>query len=384
LSDEGKKRHVVLRASDTFFARRWRLSTEVLSVVFSKARAGHLPAWRQLAEMLALKVLRGQTLRFYLYGRFWRREMPWREKWHHLNYREYMRLLDACNDKSYRKALENKLVQKSILTQRGLPTPPLLGFFHPDLGWQRDGSSLRSASDLRRLLEAWRGERIVCKTPHTYGGKNFLSYAIRRAADAVRIEHPLTHDEYGLEEVVAALRKSPEGYVIETHYAQHPEMAAFNPTSLNTIRSWVFRGESGWRVVGAYVRVGRRDMMTDNIAGGGMVCLLDPRDGSMLELLRGDLSTETLPSHPDTGFVPTGRKVPFWPEVLGLSLVVFEGFPRTNLGALDIAVGPDGPAIIEANVSLPGQVGFARFEVPGRWLFPEIFGPQGSRRPRWQ
>ena len=40
------------------------------------------------------------------------------------------------------------------------------------------------------------------------------------------------------------------------------------------------------------------DMMTDNIAGGGLVCLLDPRDGSMLELLRGDLSTETLPSIP--------------------------------------------------------------------------------------
>ncbi|TDQ50492.1 sugar-transfer associated ATP-grasp domain-containing protein [Permianibacter aggregans] len=373
-----RKAPLVIRAFDTLVGRRLRLGKEILDVVHAKAAAGELPVWRQLGEMLVLKLFRRQTFRFYLYGRFWRRQMPWRDKWQHLNYREYAHLVDCSNDREYRRGFGNKLVQKALLSQRGLPTPRLLGLFHPAHGWRADGGALCTEADLASLLRELDDDHFACKMPDGYGGANFLAFYLENTANGLRLRHPISGETRTIADLCRQLSALPQGYLIERFQRQHPMLAEFNPSSLNTVRAWVYQNEQGSRLVGAYLRVGRRHALTDNISTGGMVCLLNPETGEMTELLSGDLGIRPLNAHPDTGFKPVGKCLPFWPELRALAEQTLLSFPRMHLTALDIAIGPDGPLIIEVNLEAPGQVGLARIDIPGRQLFPEVFADHAA------
>ena len=54
--------------------------------------------------------------------------------------------------------------------------------------------------------------------------------------------------------------------------------------------------------------------------------------------------------HPDTGAVILGNLVPQWERVTALCMRTASLFPGLTMQAWDIAVCPEGPIVIEANV----------------------------------
>jgi hypothetical protein len=56
-------------------------------------------------------------------------------------------------------------------------------------------------------------------------------------------------------------------------------------------------------------------------------------------------------SHPVTGVRIAGRRVPAWDEVLALARRAHAAFPDQVAIGWDIAVLPDGPALVEGNKS---------------------------------
>lgn len=353
--------------------QRLQLVVEIVAVVRQKARHGGLPTWRQIGEMLWLKLFRRQTYRFYLMARMWRPEMPWRDKLAHFNHADFSRVVDSLNPPAQRQQYRHKHHQKQRLLQHGVPTPDWFGFFHPERGELPTGQPLRNAEQLQALLQTISPQRLVFKREIGSGGEGFLSYRLRQDGGQIVLEHPLTASQIGMDTLISQLQLSRAGYLIERHLVQHPALAQLNPDSANTLRIWATNEGGESRVVGAFLRIGRRAVMVDNTAAGGLICTIDDQSGALLELTSGDLRRQRLPVHPDTGVAVDGITVPYYAEAKQLACRALGCFPGMGIAGLDIAITEQGPEVIEINLDNPAQIGTACFDVPGRRLFPTFF-----------
>lgn len=356
--------------------QRLQLASDILAVVRRKARSGALPVWRQLGEMLWLKLRRRQTYRFYLMARMWRPEMSWADKLAHFNHADFSLVVDSLNPPLARQQYRRKHQQKMRLLGHKVPTPNWFGFFHPEHGELPDGRPLHNAEQLLALLQSLPAQRLVFKREIGSGGEGFLSYHLRRHGNEVALEHPLTASRISIETLISQLQQSRAGYVIEQHLVQHPALAQLNPDSANTLRIWATNEGEKLRVIGSFLRIGRRAVMVDNTAAGGLICTIDENTGALLELSTGDLRRDILLAHPDTGIAVTGITVPYFAEAQQLACQALACFPGMGIAGLDIAITEHGPEVIEINLDNPAQIGTACFDKPGRRLFPTFF-PNG-------
>jgi hypothetical protein len=164
------------------------------------------------------------------------------------------------------------------------------------------------------------------------------------------IAHILPGDEtMPLEELWRRLADSPlfEGYFCQGVVEQHPDVARFNPWSLNTARCWLVRGDDGgWFMYDAVLRMGRGETSVDNISAGGMVSPIDIESGTLGDAVAKTLERDVTPIHPATGVRFSGERLPMWDEAVAWCLRTAERFPF-ELIAVDVAFATDTPMIIE-------------------------------------
>lgn len=330
------------------------------------ARHGGLPVARQLAEMLLLKLLRDLGPNYYHSARFWRRDIPFRDKWRHANEREYDELLFAINPSNYQKVSQHKVLEKAVLSLFGVPTPRFLGFFHPVRGSDAAGAPLRQAADLARLLATLAGQTVCFKAVEGFGGRSFAALEI--AADGRSVQHPISGQHWTVEQWCEELRQAPDGWLLEAYLPQHPALAALNASSLNTLRIWLIERDGVFVPTHAILRIGRAGSQVDNTTSGGFACAVDMATGvlqSGLDLKRPHVR---ITHHPDSGVELAGRAIPFWPEALALGSRALALFPEMRFAGIDVAITPTGPAMIELNV-MPDRISALRWDLPHKDYF---------------
>lgn len=328
---------------------------------------GGLSVSRQLLEMIALRAWRGLGPNYYLLGRFWRREMPWRDKLDHLNAREFHRIVDVLNPRVYRKISQHKVVEKAVLSLHGFPTPRYLGYLHADRGMTSSGRPLRTAADLERFLDDCAASRLVFKPVEGSGGAGFHAMDIVRGAGGTTLRDLKSGDALAPERLLARLT-STHGYIVECFLDQHPLLASMNASSVNTVRLWVLKERRGCRFAGAILRIGRRGSLVDNISAGGLFCPIDVASGALLHVRESDICAEPMTRHPDGGAQIAGVQLPHWKAVLDLAARAVDAFPNIRFAGLDIAIASEGPQLIEVNV-LPDWTNAVDFDVPMRRFF---------------
>lgn len=357
-----------------------------LSGILDKCRVaasrGGLSVGRQLAEIVFLKVTRDLGPNYYHAARFWRREIPFRSKVRHANDREYQQLLDAVNPPQYRKASQHKVLEKAALSLFGIPTPKFIGYFHAGRGRDDRGEALQSAADLARVLARHEGRRVCFKAVEGFGGTSFSALDVLGGGAMLR--HPISGQQWSVAEWVSQLSESPAGWLLEEYLTQHPDIAAINPTSVNTLRVWVSEMPGGFASRYAALRIGRGGSQVDNSTSGGFACVVDMASGRLSDGI--DLYDPLTPiaRHPDTGVVLKGRQIPFWEEVLKLGPTALSLFPEMRFAGLDVAIAPTGPVIIELNVA-PDRVSALRWDIPHKDFFApvlELVAGQGGGERR--
>ncbi len=142
---------------------------------------------RQLLEMVLLYFIRGIGPGYYVQARWGRAEIPFSDKWQHVNRSEYRKLTSRMNPPVYQKASQHKLIEKSVLSLQRLPTPKFIGFIHPIRGRCADGLPVREPEQLTRLLSQHIGERICFKLVEGWGGFGFASYKIVSVRDSIQL-----------------------------------------------------------------------------------------------------------------------------------------------------------------------------------------------------
>lgn len=142
--------------------------------------------------------------------------------------------------------------------------------------------------------------------------------------------------------------RSRDLLVLEHALPQHPEMAKLHPESVNTLR--VLTDLVGDTVHIAYVvvKIGRGDGYCDNSGQGGVICRVDPDSGKIISVATDDYFN-VFEKHPDTGITFKGYQLPMHKEAIEFAKKAAMVIPQIRHVGWDIAITPDGPALIEGN-----------------------------------
>lgn len=306
----------------------------------------------QFLEIIYLYICRGLGPLFYFEASLWRRDLSLSEKKCFMNAAQYNKRIDQLNPKQYRKFSQHKLAEKSLLKLMGIPTPTYVGFFHESGGNDSQGKKLNNFHALESLLLDCDFSKICFKMAEGWGGVGFVAAKIIRGSTEINLVNLESPEEiYSLKNFFKKyLSKFCEkGLLIEEYVDQHELLSSFHPSSLNTVRIWVIERKSGSAVLGAILRVGRNNQVTDNASLGGLTANVKLCSGELEELQDTGITRTYYPVHPNTGVLIEGGVVPYWDDCLELSRRVLSMFPGINFVGLDMAIGPDGPLIIELN-----------------------------------
>lgn len=326
----------------------------ILRLCRMRAAEGNLGTWRQLGEMVILRILRGVGPGYYHTAGFWRRSLRWSDKTGQLSASEYRLLVARLNPLQYRKLSQNKIPEKAILTLFGIPTPRFLGRLQAQIGTDFAGRPLRTPEDLERLTEDCATARMVFKQPEGWGGKGVHIPKIERSP--VMFREPGESEAVGMQAYCNATLDLARGgdWIVEEYFDQHPVLMSLNPGSVNTVRMWVLdRG-----VLTAYLRIGRANMFVDNASSGGIVAAIDLESGRLHAGQDAHAEHKHYPRHPDHGATIEGVVLPHWQRVRDIAERTVSVFPGVRFAGLDIAIGESGPSVLELNVS-PDREGAA-------------------------
>lgn len=329
----------------------------------SARKQDYLPFWRQSAEMLALYFVRGIGPGYYLQARWWRPSVPFSDKWAHVNKKEYNAFIDRWNRPPYQKSSQHKVIEKAVLQLVGVPTPEFIGYIHPQRGSRPNGRPLRNLSDLEQLCLELVGRKICFKLVEGYGGAGFFAFQIEASECKPVFVHPFTKAVTLVSDWWKLAGQHPEGYLIEHYLPQHPVLSAIHPNSVNTLRIWLYQAGGDCRIAGAFLRVGRKGSMVDNTSSGGIYCPVELKTGVLMHAANAKDPLDTMDAHPDTGGRISGVQLPYWQECQEVAKRALQAFPHVNIAGVDVAIGIDGPQMIELNVR-PDQIGCARIGLP--------------------
>jgi hypothetical protein len=134
-----------------------------------------------------------------------------------------------------------------------------------------------------------------------------------------------------------------DGYII-----QHPEISKICGESVNTIRIMTDSTNGVPKIVFAGMRIGNGYDHVDNFHRGGMCVAVDIETGTLSETAY-DKDLNEYKSHPVTGFVFKGFKLPNWETVKKTVLKAALIEPRIMFIGWGVAITEHGMTFVEAN-----------------------------------
>lgn len=143
-----------------------------------------------------------------------------------------------------------------------------------------------------------------------------------------------------------------ENYLIQEQVKQHKDMAALNPSSVNTLRVLSYRSGMEVLIIYSVVRIGRSGQVIDNQCAGGISTTIS-KDGKLGKFAYGGYSNDGVETT-DTGVILDGYQIPSFDKAIALVKKLHLKLPYYNLVGWDVAIKVDGdPVLIEYNVN-PG------------------------------
>ncbi len=163
-------------------------------------------------------------------------------------------------------------------------------------------------------------------------------------------EEPSTAEQF-LERARRLSLKTP--YVLQPVIRNHPDLLRINNGSLSTIRltTGFEMGAPSPVLILAAFRMGTGRAVVDNFTSGGIAAGVDNRSGILGPAIGKDPIRPPYDVHPDTQQRITGTVLPFWNETVALCLQAHRCFPDLAIVGWDVALTPEGPLLVEANLT---------------------------------
>jgi hypothetical protein len=196
----------------------------------------------------------------------------------------------------------------------------------------REFLDLRTCEERELASFVARHPRVVAKVADSLGGEGIDVF---------------TTSDLGELKDFSAERLRLRQVLLEQFIPQHSDMTDLNPTSVNTLRIVTYLDEAGVvHTLARVLKIGNGGDV-DNFKAGGMYTMLDERGVARYPAIDG--SDQVFDVHPLTGTPIIGFEVPNWLAVRNLVDTVAREVPQIRYVGWDIAVTPEGAAVVEGN-----------------------------------
>lgn len=196
----------------------------------------------------------------------------------------------------------------------------------------REWIDAASATDAEVADFLSRHPRVLVKPAQGEGGRGITTFTAEQIPDVAAWRAGLIADNRSL---------------IEEVLPQHPEMSRLYAGSVNTLRLITYRRPDGtFHLIASVLRIGNGGVV-DNFAGGGMFTMLD--DDGAARWAGVDKNSNVFPRHPVTDVPIAGFRVPQFAEAVAMVEEASRRLPTVPYVGWDVAITPEGPALIEAN-----------------------------------
>jgi hypothetical protein len=160
-------------------------------------------------------------------------------------------------------------------------------------------------------------------------------------------------------------------FVIQEALVQHPFLSQFCPTSINTLRIYVYKSvvDDEIHLLNSVMRIGKNGSVVDNAHAGGVMVAIDEETGVM-DKNAIDANYNKYDEWNGISFKDNEYIVPDWDKITTFAKRVASKNVRCHLFALDITIDKDGnPILIESNIKnyaywmamVAGKSTFGRF-----------------------
>lgn len=137
-------------------------------------------------------------------------------------------------------------------------------------------------------------------------------------------------------------------HILEERIVQSPEMAAFNESSVNTVRAITFVTRNGTVIPYCTLRTGRPGSFVDNGGAGGVQACIDFETGKIVTDGFDEIGG-VYAAHPASGTVFSGYQLPDWEQLRALVQELAAVIPEIHFVGWDLAHTPDGWVMVEGN-----------------------------------
>lgn len=137
-------------------------------------------------------------------------------------------------------------------------------------------------------------------------------------------------------------------FLIQERVKQHKDLAALNPTSVNTMRILSYRSGMEVLIVYSVIRIGRSGQVIDNQCAGGISTTIT-KDGKLGMAAFGGYSEDNV-LKTDTGITMEGYQLPSYEKAIEFVKRLHMKLPYFNIVGWDVSIEENGePILIEFN-----------------------------------
>ena len=255
-------------------------------------------------------------------------------------------IVGQCSDPRWLAVTEDTWLSTRYLAGCGFRLPECLAVLDPSLRAYPGTRVLRSAEELRAFLLD--GASLPLFGKENSGLSGLGTFVIRDAdRDSVLLdgEGAFPYDRF-FRELLGGVP-----YVLQSVLENHRVLAR-HTAALATVRVSTIVTDEGPLHPFFVLKLPSSGNHSDHFwKSGNLACGLDPSSGRILRArMKHPIGVSDRSVHPDTSVPLIGACVPHWNAVLELARECAPVLAPVRYHSLDVAVTPDGPVLVEANV----------------------------------
>lgn len=307
------------------------------------------PATQRLKVMrdyISLYRAKGLTPEEYYEFEFEKQSEEFRRDFLGLNEQRYY--LDLLNPLKYFSLARNKYMAHKMLENTGVRTSELYCYYQPEATYAENTECAGDIDGVLRILKTKGVQSCVIKTTESSHGDNVLVIQNIDYQDGNAI---LTR--FDGQQLLLSFVLSNDPLIFESLVRQTEQFAAFNASSVNTVRFMTALYPDGSaKVIATFIKIGRAGRCVDNAGGGGNVDVcVDVATGKICHAIRFDgwHRVQEIDYHPDSGNPLNGVVIENWDSIKAEVICFQQAFPYCKVAGWDIAITDEGPVVIEVN-----------------------------------
>lgn len=275
------------------------------------------------------------------------------------------------NPASWFDITESKDIFYRYCMMLDVPVPDLYAIYYKrSSGWTRDNEYIANNNEWSNYIRERMPETFVIKPARGVYGHGFSIY--RRVAENFLNTQSIS---YTAESLINSLSSDNKYtiFILQEYLKNHPDITSLSGSEyLQTFRIITFVERSGsCQILFSVLKIITGSSSYDNFEGGitgNLVARVNIDEGTIYEVRGPSLDKPGYSpnyEYPDINDSIDGFEIPFWQETCQcIKEAAFKFLPIRTIG-WDVAITPNGPVIVEANI---------------RWdpMFPNMYAEMGK------